>query len=100
MLTAGDEEIIENGPLRARVLAQVAFDDGTARADYAIEYTLVAGEPFVRVAVTGSAPLSPGPNLASIPYSVMVRFPLTLSNGPAADKVTSVVRGTPYHVGV
>jgi alpha-mannosidase len=98
-LVAKNVQVIENGPLRARVEALVSFSDGTSQADYTFEYTLVAEEAFVRMAVTGSAPLPPDPNQSNpqpVPYAVMVRFPFAGSEGEAA-KVDGVLRGTPYH---
>jgi len=89
-LVANGVQVIENGPLRARVQAQVSFSDGTSQANYNIEYTLVAGEPFLRMAVTGSVPLPSDVSQGGTPYSVMARFPFTAA-------VDGVVRGTPYH---
>ncbi len=98
-LTAGNAQVIENGPLMVRVQVPVTFRDGTSQAEYTIEYTLVAGEPLVGMRVTGSVPLPPDPNnppSGSIPYAVTVRFPFTESGGAIA-KVDGVLRGTPYH---
>lgn len=92
-LVSKDAQILEGGPLRARVQAEVTFSDGTSQADYTLEYTLAAGEPFLRMAVTGSVPLPPDPNKPgpdANPYAVMVRFPFTAG-------VDNVLRGTPYH---
>jgi alpha-mannosidase len=94
-LTVDEVRVCEAGPLRARVEATVAFDDGNgSAASYVVEYALAAGEPFLRMATTGGAPL---PTRADVytPYSVMARFPLA-SAGRAAT-VDGVVRGTPYH---
>jgi alpha-mannosidase len=95
-LAAHDAQVIEQGPLRVRVQAQVTFSDGISNADYTIEYMLVAGEPFVRMAVTGAVPLPPDPEQGGTPYAVMVRFPFAGSGGAVAP-VDGVLRGTPYH---
>ena len=83
-------QTIEIGPLRARVQTQVHFSDGTSQATYTIEYTLIAGEPFVRMAVTGSAPLLSDGTPNGTPYAVMVKFPFLVP-------IDGVIRGTPYH---
>jgi alpha-mannosidase len=70
-------EILEAGPLRVRLRAQVLI----AGHAYDKVYVLVAGEPFLRMSATGAAPpLS----------SVMVQFPL-------AGEIDELVHGTPYH---
>lgn len=68
---------LEAGPLRARFVAEVVAD-GTA---FRKEYQLVAGEPFLRMLSSGSAPDG---------TSVMVQFPL-------AGDVDELVYGTAYH---
>jgi alpha-mannosidase len=70
-------EIIEAGPLRVRVRAPLLL----ASEPFEIVYTLVAGEPFLRMHATGAAPPT---------SSVMVHFPLV---GP----LDALVHGTPYH---
>lgn len=69
--------VLEQGPLRVRLVAQTVVD----RRTFQKEYALVAGEPFLRMTSTGSAAAS---------TSVMVHFPLA---GPLDD----LVHGTPYH---
>ena len=70
-------QILEAGPLRVQVSALVMIGGRS----YFKVYTLVAGEPFLRMSTTGAAPpLS----------SVMVEFPL-------AGTVDELVHGTPYH---
>ncbi len=93
--------VLEQGPLRARVEAQVAFDDGASgaarsTATYTLEYTLMVGEPMVRMAVTGAAPLPADSRREGTPYSVVVRFPFAGEAGTAA-RVDGVLRATPYH---
>jgi alpha-mannosidase len=59
---------------------------GCDPVDFTREYTLVAGEPFVRLTTTGAAcQINP-----SSGYSVMVRFPL-------ASKVATIAHGTLGH---
>lgn len=70
-------EILERGPLRARVRVQQLIG-GQA---YQMEYTLVAGEPFLRVRASGAAPAG---------TSVMVQVPL-------AYPVDALAYGTPTH---
>ena len=73
----GDAMVLESGPLRVRVQTQVVMQG----AMYQKEYSLVAGEPFLRMRSTGSAP--PG-------TSVLVGFPV-------AGAVDAITFGTPYH---
>jgi alpha-mannosidase len=95
-LATSDVAIVERGPLRARIQARVSFDDGQGQtASYLVEYALVAGEPFLRMAITGAAPLPADPSSGGTPYAVMVRFPLAA--GGSAATIDGVVRGTPYH---
>ena len=70
-------EILETGPLRARVRAPLQL----AGQPFETVYTLVAGEPFLRMRATGAAPLN---------TSVMVSFPL-------AGPIDALVHGTPSH---
>jgi alpha-mannosidase len=95
-VTTSRATIVENGPLRARIQAEVSFDDGNgATATYLVEYALVAGEPFLRMAITGAVPLPTDPTNGGTPYAVMVRFPLATAGSAAT--VDGVLRGTPYH---
>lgn len=73
----GEPEILERGPLRVRVRIQQMLAGQT----YETEYALVAGEPFLRVRVTGAAPAG---------TSVTVEIPL-------AGSVDALVHGTPTH---
>jgi alpha-mannosidase len=70
-------EILESGPLRVRVRAPLLL----AGQPFETIYTLVAGEPFLRMHATGAAPTK---------TSVMVHFPL-------AGQLDALVHGTPYH---
>jgi alpha-mannosidase len=95
-LTVSGAAIVEGGPLRARIQATVDFSDQKgSTASYLVEYQLNAGEPFLRMAITGAVPLLADPSLGGTPCSVMVRFPLAKSG--AAATVDGVLRGTPYH---
>lgn len=107
-LTAGAAEMVETGPLRLRLRANLQFNSkgmqGTpVSGNYVLEYTLVAGEPFLRMSITGAAPLTanglptgaqPG---SGNPYSVMVQFPFA---DPATGKlvpIDAMPHGTTYH---
>ena len=95
-LTAGDWVVRERGPWRVRVELPVSFDDGQgSTARYTLAYTLVDGEPFLRIACIGAAPLPDDPANGGTPYAVCLRFPL--ASGGAQLTVDGVVRGTPYH---
>ena len=64
--------VLEQGPLRARVEAQVAFSDeatgsNASSAIYTLEYVLIADEPLVRMAVTGTAPSRSIPPRRALP---------------------------------
>jgi len=73
----GPATVLERGPLRTRVVADVELGGRRFRK----EYQLVAGEPFLRMLATGSAAQG---------TSVLVQFPLVKS-------VDALVHGTPYH---
>ena len=73
----GELVVLESGPLRARVMAQVMI----AGQVFQKEYQLVAGEPFVRMRSTGAAATG---------TSVLVHFPV-------AGPIDALTYGTPYH---
>ncbi len=73
----GAATVIESGPLRARVTAQVTLDGQT----FEKEYRLVAGEPFLRMRSSGAAASA---------TSVLARFPL-------AGSIDDLAYGTAYH---
>ncbi len=73
----GPVTVLERGPLRVRIAADV--DLGGRR--FRKEYQLVADEPFLRMLSTGSAAEG---------TSVLVQFPL-------AGRVDALIHGTPYH---
>jgi alpha-mannosidase len=75
--TAQGIAVLESGPLRARVLAQVTI----AGQVFQKEYQLVTSEPFLRMRSTGAAPTG---------TSVVVHFPL-------AGAVDAITYGTAYH---
>lgn len=76
-------DIVETGPIRVRAQADVSVKatDGAFSETYTVVYSLVLGEPFVRVSVTGAAP----PNT-----SVLAAFPFSAA-------VETLLHGTPYH---
>ena len=86
-------EILEGGPIRARVrTAATASSQSSAAAFEGVvfirEYELVANESQLRMRTTGSAPMAIGGQTGC---SVFVGFPM---RGGTYD---SAYRGTPYH---
>lgn len=77
----GTAQIVERGPLRVSVVASVTMTLEQAAVEYTLKYSLVAGESFVRVAVTGRALDG---------TSVMISLPVL-------GGVGSITRGTGYH---
>ena len=73
--------IAENGPLRYTLTATATAVIGGETFTFLTNYSLVYGEPFLRIAVTGAAPSE---------YSVMVKVPFP-------SKVAQLTYGTPYH---
>jgi alpha-mannosidase len=82
VFTAGNPQVLETGPLRVVLQAQLTASFNNATFVYVLTYSLVAGEPFVRMEVSGATPSQ---------TSVFVRFPF------AAGSVASLARGTTYH---
>jgi alpha-mannosidase len=96
-LTPGAASLLEGGPLRARVRAVAAFKNGSSGAQYAVEYELRDGEPFIRITVTGPAPFDPG-NMYGQGWAVMARVPFAdPARSSVGVPVDGVTRGTPYH---
>ena len=87
-MTAGAASIIENGPLRWTVATTLDYTCGGKTYTYDLTYAVVAGEPFVRITVTGKAPVVDANN--STGYSLVTEFPL-------ASDIASVTHGTTYH---
>jgi len=75
--------IVENGPLRVLVKAQVQVTSQSPSINetYDVVYSLVLGEAFLRVSVTGAAPAN---------TSVLAAFPF-------ASDVEQLLHGTAYH---
>jgi len=73
--------VLEAGPVRVRLRTALDVTVGFGTQTYVREYSLVAGEPFLRMTTTGAAPSG---------YSIMTRFPL-------AQPVDAIVHGTPCH---
>lgn len=73
--------ITENGPLRYTLTATASAVIGGDTFTFTTNYSLVYGEPFLRIAVTGAAPSK---------YSVMVKVPFP-------SDVAKLTYGTPYH---
>ncbi|HEX6097187.1 MAG TPA: hypothetical protein VF432_12740 [Thermoanaerobaculia bacterium] len=81
-LTPGALDVLESGPLRATLQAQLIASVNGVTYVYVLTYSLVAGEPFVRMEISGTTPAQ---------TSVFVRFPF------AGGSVASLCRGTTYH---
>jgi len=73
--------LVENGPLRWRFVVQLSG----AGESYELVYTLVAGEPFLRIEVTGRAPN----DQSSVVTVSQLGAGQTLPDG--------LTHGTPYH---
>jgi alpha-mannosidase len=71
----------ETGHLRCTLTAPstIVVDNNTI--DFTTNYTLIAGEPFLRIKITGTAPSG---------YSVMAKFSF-------ASQISTLTYGTPYH---
>lgn len=74
-------QVLETGPLRVRLQAEVTCTVAGTDYPYVLEYQLVADEPFVRMRTTGACPLN---------YSAMTIFQL-------GAEVGAIAQGTPYH---
>lgn len=73
--------IIENGPVRVTAQASIRVQTSTWTNEYTLTYSVVASEPFVRIAVTGAAS----------DYTAVV------TNFRFRDQVDFYQHGTPYH---
>lgn len=101
---ASDVRVLEDGPIRARLAAKITMTTSPGLSPqlsgpltYDLEYSIVVGEPMVRVKLVGLAPGPPSndPSLSTEPSlflgsSVMVKFPLT-------EDIDGIHHGTPYH---
>jgi alpha-mannosidase len=74
-------QVLETGPLRVRLQAQLTCTVAGADYPYQLEYLLAADEPFVRMRTTGNCPFG---------YSAMTMFDLSA-------EVDVIAQGTPYH---
>ncbi len=74
-------QVLETGPLRVRLQAELTCNVAGTDYPYVLEYQLVAGEPFVRMRTTGACPFN---------YSLMTMFEL-------GAEVDAIAQGTPYH---
>jgi len=73
--------VLEQGPVRVRVRTTVEVQEVPTTQFYTREYTLVAGEPFLRMTTTGAAGSG---------YSIMTAFPLS-------QPVDTITHGTACH---
>jgi alpha-mannosidase len=76
-ITVGDGSIIESGSLRVKFRTRITMEG----QHYVRDYSLVAGEPYLRIHAEGAAPEG---------TSVMVHIPL-------ASSADGLLHGTPYH---
>lgn len=86
--------LIENGPLLVTVQVSGSFtvqQDGSnsSSVNFQMTYSLVAGEPCLRISTTGAAPEWYSSGGSVIGYSVMVVFPFT--------GLGALTHGTAYH---
>ena len=81
--TATSVEVVESGPVRAKVLVEGNYVVNNQNQQFTREYLIVVDEPFLRMKATSTAPE---------PYSAFVMFPL--STGKDID---SMIHGTSYH---
>lgn len=77
--------VLEQGPVRVRLQTAVTVQGLPSSETYTREYTLVAGEPFLRMKTTGAAPKA-----GNTGYSVMTAFPLS-------QQVDTITHGTACH---
>jgi len=80
-VTALPGKVVENGPVRVRVEAGIQVRTSAWTNSYNISYTLVAGEPFLRVQVSGAA---------SDYTAVITEFEFN-------KDIATYEHGTPYH---
>lgn len=82
-VAAGAASVTESGPLRVTVQVplELTLPNSLGTLSATLEYSLVAGEPFLRMSITGAAPSG---------TSVTVQFPLQAT-------VDSMWNGTPNH---
>ncbi|MBV9578491.1 MAG: hypothetical protein JO057_07880, partial [Chloroflexi bacterium] len=79
--------VLESGPVRVRLQTTVSIScESLPSQDFVREYCLVAGEPFLRMSMTGAPPSVSAPQ----GYSIMTAFPL-------AEAVETIVHGTACH---
>lgn len=104
----GAVEIVENGAVRVWLRTTTEFnstyeisrlDKVAITGTYVRDYILVAGESFLRIHLSGAAPLTvDGAPTSANPegnqYSVMISFPFHPYGGSTIDDMTY---GTPYH---
>ncbi|MBX3588112.1 MAG: hypothetical protein KF796_15870 [Ramlibacter sp.] len=77
-------EVVEYGPVRWRFAVQLS--DTLTGFSYGVVYTLVAGESFLRVSVSGRAPDNSS--------AVVVLFPMV---DPTGNQPDGLAHGTPTH---
>lgn len=75
-------QVVESGPVRATVRFEATTLIGAEAYRYVVTYSLVAGEPMLRIGLTGRLPAN---------TSLFCSFPF------AGGKVDSLTHGTPCH---
>ena len=103
-LTPGTASLVEDGEVRLKLRTVLNFSSGSGidqqTASYTREYILIAGEPMLRMSVTGRAPLTAtgSPTVENSysgnPYSVMTKFSFADPSSASAPQV--VIDGMPY----
>jgi len=107
-IITGEAFFVENGPIRSSLKASVKFhsnaceDVPNVTSQYVREYSLIKGEPFIRMKIHGGPPLYRGSSNNTCGYSVFTYFPTSLIDTPHTSQPFQVnplqlIHGTPYH---
>eukprot|EP01124_Arcella_intermedia_P033306 TRINITY_DN7953_c0_g1_i1.p1 TRINITY_DN7953_c0_g1~~TRINITY_DN7953_c0_g1_i1.p1 ORF type:complete len:917 (-),score=104.58 TRINITY_DN7953_c0_g1_i1:37-2787(-) len=80
-ITPGDIQVLENSLTRIWVKVDLRIDVNGAVLSYTMEYTLIVGEPFLRIKTTGWAPSR---------TSILTKFQFP-------KYINRYTHGTPYH---
>lgn len=81
--TGTSVEVVESGPVRARVVVEGNYVVNGQNQQFTREYLIVVDEPFLRMKATSAAPEL---------YSAFVMFPLS-----TARDIDNMTHGTSYH---
>jgi alpha-mannosidase len=88
VVTTGKSTVtkVDNDPLRKSLVVQTPYTINGNSVTYTTTYSIVAGEPLLRMTLVGAAPTA----TESMGYSVMAKFPLSAS-------ISTLTHGTGYH---